>query len=117
SRPDVDLFSVDGPGQHAVDPVDRLFKMVVAMRRSGEALRAGDIELKGRDAATRIFAGDQEMHRERAETDGLVGRIDVQRVGMPLHLSLLYGKANLPSYSKSNLPDVNPSSPKGGISE
>src|SRR5579862_1686365 len=38
-RPDVNLFSVHSPGQHAVDAVDRLFIMVVAVRRGREALR------------------------------------------------------------------------------
>ena len=78
SRPDVDWFSVDSPDQDSVDAIDRLFVMVVAMRRCRQALRAGDSELKGRDAAIRFVSGDQEAYRERPETDGFVTRIDVE---------------------------------------
>ena len=46
SRPDVDLFSVDSPGQYAVDTVDRLLVMVVAVRWSRQALRAGTMSSK-----------------------------------------------------------------------
>src|ERR1700688_2647362 len=49
---DINLFSVHSPGQHAVDAVDRLFIMVVAVGRSREALRRRDHNLEGRDAAT-----------------------------------------------------------------
>jgi hypothetical protein len=42
-RTNVDLFSVDSPGQHSVDTNDRLFIMVLAMRRSGQALCAGTL--------------------------------------------------------------------------
>src|SRR5829696_3630127 len=55
---DVDLFSVDSPGQDSVEAIDRLLVMVVAMRRCRQALRAGDSELKGCDAAMRVFPGD-----------------------------------------------------------
>jgi hypothetical protein len=46
------------------------------MRWRSQTLRARDSELKGRDAASRVFSGEQEAHSERPETDGLVGRID-----------------------------------------
>src|SRR5215470_6192959 len=51
---DVDWFSVDSPGQHSVDTVDRLFIMVVAVRRRRNTLRARDSNLKCRHAAIRI---------------------------------------------------------------
>ena len=62
--------------------------MVVAMRRCRQALRAGDRELKGRDAAIRSFSGDQEAYRERPEADGFVRRIDVRVNGLLCHLCL-----------------------------
>ncbi len=49
-RPDVDLLAVHGPGQHAVDAVDRLLVVVVAVRRRHQALRGRDNHLKDRDA-------------------------------------------------------------------
>ena len=58
SRPNLDLSSVDRPGQDSVEAIDRLFEMVVAMRRCRQALRTRDNELKGRDAAMRVFSGD-----------------------------------------------------------
>src|SRR5437867_11206321 len=88
SRPDVDLFSVDSPDQDSVNAIDRLFVMVVAMRRCRQALRAGDCELKGRDAAIRSLSGDQEAHREWPETDGFVRRIDVQVNDLLCHFCL-----------------------------
>src|SRR5436309_13459208 len=75
--------------QDPLDAIDRLFVMVVAMRRCRQALRAGDSELKGRDAAIRFFSGDQEAYRERPETDGFLRRIDVQVDGLLCHLCLL----------------------------
>ena len=85
-RPDVDLFSVDSPGQNSVDTVDRLLVMVVAMRWRRQALRTRDTKLKGRDAAGRIVPGEQEAHRERPDTDGLVGRIDVEVDSLLCHV-------------------------------
>ena len=78
ARPDVDLPSVDSPGQDPLDAIDRLFVTVVAMRRCRQAPRAGDSELTGRDAAIRFVSGDQEAYRERPETDGFLRRIDAQ---------------------------------------
>ena len=77
-RTDVDLFPVDSPVQYSVNAIDRLFVMIVAVRRSSQALSARDNELKGRDAADRVVPGEQKAHRERPETDGLVGRVDVE---------------------------------------
>src|SRR5258708_8387358 len=56
SRPDVDRFAVDGPGRHALEAVDRLFVMIVAVRRSRQTLRAGDREFEDGDAACRLLA-------------------------------------------------------------
>jgi hypothetical protein len=100
ARPDVNLFSVDSPGEHALDAIDGLLVMVVAMRWSRQALRARDDELKGRDAASRVVSGEQEAHRERPETDGLVGRIDAEVDGLLCHVNVL-------SYSKPRLPCCN----------
>src|SRR4029450_5985263 len=55
SRPDVDRLAVDGPGQHALEAVDCLFVVVVAVGRSRQALRGGDRELEDSDAAARVF--------------------------------------------------------------
>src|SRR5579859_1114494 len=52
SRADLNLFSIDGPGRHSLDAVDRFFVMLVAMGRSCQALRTRDNELKCRYAAT-----------------------------------------------------------------
>lgn len=45
-------------------------------------------ELKGRDGATRVFSSDQKAYRERPETDGLVGRIDVEADGLLCHVCI-----------------------------
>lgn len=76
SRSDFELFSVDRPGQHPVDAVNGLFVMVVAMGRSRQALRGRDNNFKCRDAAARVFAGDQEANRERPYGNVLFRRID-----------------------------------------
>jgi hypothetical protein len=44
----VDLFFVDCPGQHSIDTIDRLFGMVVAMRRRWQTLRSRNSALKDR---------------------------------------------------------------------
>ncbi len=79
-RSDVNPCAVDGPGQQALDAVNRLLVVIVAVRRSGEALSGGDSQLEEGQAATRLSTRDQEAHGERPRTDGLVGGIDV-RVG------------------------------------
>ena len=71
-------FPVDSPGQHSVDTVDRLLVMIVAMRWRWQALRAWDRDLKCGDAARRVVPGDEEAHRKKPDSDGLVGRIDVE---------------------------------------
>src|SRR2546426_1846408 len=63
-RPDVDRSAVDGPGQHALDAVDRFFVVIVAVRRSRQTLRAWDRELEEGDAATRLFSRNQEAYGE-----------------------------------------------------
>src|SRR5829696_1761233 len=45
-RPDVDRLPVDGPGQHALDTVDRFFVVIVAVRGSRQTLRGGNRELE-----------------------------------------------------------------------
>src|SRR5215471_7254209 len=77
-RPNVDFFTVDSPGQHPGDAVDRLFIMVVAVRWSRQALSGWNKELKGRDAAIRVGSGEQEPHGERPDLDDLIGRVDVE---------------------------------------
>src|ERR1700730_8872329 len=76
--PNLDWFSIDSPGQHSVDAVNRLLVMVVTVRRPHQTLRAGDRKFKGRDAAVRGFARDQEADSERPYMDSLFGRIDVR---------------------------------------
>jgi hypothetical protein len=71
--------------------------MVVAMRRSYQALRARDHQLKGRDAASRVVSGEQEAHRERPDMDGLVGRIDAEVDALLCHVNVVsYRKLRLP---------------------
>src|ERR1700746_1833842 len=72
--------------------------MIMSMRRCRQALRARDNELKGRDGATRVFSSDQEAYRERPETDGLVGRIDVEADGLLCHVCIFFGKWRLSGY-------------------
>ena len=62
--------------------------MIMSMRRCRQALRPRDNELKGRDGATRVFSSGQEAYRERPETDGLVGRIDVEADGLLCHVCI-----------------------------
>jgi len=52
--------------------------VIVAVGRRRQTLCARDRELEDGDAAICIFSRDQEAHSERAETDGLVGRIHVE---------------------------------------
>src|SRR5258708_6782274 len=79
--------------------------MIVAMRRCGQALRARNQKLEGRDAAVGIVPGEQEAHPERAGTDGLVGRVDAEVESRLGHAESPYGKLRLPCYSsKRHLP-------------
>src|SRR3974390_1232673 len=75
--PDVHLSSINGPGQNAINAVDRLFVMVVAVSRSHQALPTRDTDFEGRNAAIRVFSRNQKAYRKRTETNGLVGRIDL----------------------------------------
>ena len=86
---DVDRMAVDGPGQDAVDAVDRFFELVVAVRRGQQALRGRDRQLERGDAAGRVVAREQEPHRERSEMDGLVGGIGVDFDRFLGHIRLL----------------------------
>src|SRR5205085_4888540 len=76
ARTNVHAVSVDGPGQHALDPVNGLFVVIVAVRRSRQTLRRGNRELEDGDTAARVVSCDQEAHGEWPETNGLVGGID-----------------------------------------
>lgn len=70
-----DLHALDGPRQHACDPVNRLLVMVMAMSWSGKTLPTRDHKLKGRDASGRVLSCDQETDHERSQRDWLVGRV------------------------------------------
>jgi hypothetical protein len=52
--------------------------MIVAMRWRKQPLRTRDRELKHSDAARRVVLSEQETHREKPDSDGLVGRINVE---------------------------------------
>jgi hypothetical protein len=78
TRPHVEGHAIHGPRQHAVDAVDRLLVVIVAVGRSLEALRTRNHQLERRDAAVRLGAGDQEAHSERSDADRLVGRVDAK---------------------------------------
>jgi hypothetical protein len=43
-----------------------------------QALRARDRDLERSDAAGRVVRSEQETHREKPDSDGLVGRISVE---------------------------------------
>ena len=77
SRPNIDLFPIQRPGQHTVDAIDRFFEMVVAVRRSRQSLGSCDKQLKGRNAAIRVVASQQEADREALGGNGFFGGIDV----------------------------------------
>src|SRR5579862_2303778 len=85
ARPHVDLFSVDSPGQRAVDTVDCLLVMVVTMGWRRQALRARHSQFKGRDAAGRVVSCEQESYRERTYTDAFLGRIHTEVDGLLSH--------------------------------
>ena len=94
-RPDIDPCAVNRPRQHALEAVDRLFVVIVAVRGRRETLGGGDRQLEERDAAGGVRVRDQEAHAQRPEADRLVGRIDVQprRVwchGKPSNVNCVY---------------------------
>ncbi len=78
SRSDVKRLHVDSPGQHAFHAVDRLFVVIVAMRRGREVLGLWDDAFEDRDAAARVLTGHQETHRDGAESDGFLGRVEAE---------------------------------------
>src|SRR6185312_16225186 len=96
ARPHVDLFSVDSPGQRAVDTVDRLLVMVVAMGWRRQTLPARHSHFEGRDAAGRVVPGEQEAYRERPYADAFLGRIHTDFDGLLSHGVSLIGKLRLP---------------------
>lgn len=82
--PDVNLFSVHGLGQHSVDAIDGLLKLVVAMRGCWQALGTRDHEHKGRNAASRVVPGEQEAHSERSQAIRPAQRAASTRMGEPV---------------------------------
>jgi hypothetical protein len=63
--------------------------MVVAVCWRRQALRARDSKLEGRDATGRVVPGEQKAYRERPDSDGLLGRIDIEVDGLLCHVGLL----------------------------
>src|SRR5262249_44666301 len=90
--PDVDLLSVDRPGQHSVDAVDRLLVMVVAVCWGRKALRGRDREFEGRDAAGRVVPGEQEAHHEWPDMNDFLGRVNTVANSLLRHADLSYRK-------------------------
>ena len=71
ARTDVGLASVEGPGQDALQPVDRLLVSVVAVR--DRHVRAGrHVELEECDRTSGRLALEQEANRQRPDPDLLV---------------------------------------------
>ena len=71
---DVDRHALDRPGQHSLEPVDRLLVAVVAVR--GCDLRAGrNVELEHRDRPSRLLALDEEPDGQRPDLDLFVRRL------------------------------------------
>src|SRR5215218_1967904 len=68
SGPDVDRRAFDRPGQHSLEPVDRLLVAVVTV--PGCDFRAGRyVELEDRDRTSRLLALDQEANRHPTDLD------------------------------------------------
>src|SRR5690242_18574002 len=61
--------------------------MIVAVRRRRKLLRARDDQLERGDAACRVIPREQESHRERAQANGLLGRIGVKVKGLAVHVA------------------------------
>ena len=78
-RANIDLFSIDRPGRHTFDAVDRFFVVVVTMRRRRQPLRSGDQNLKRRNASVRLVSGKQETYSEPLGADRFIGRIKTLR--------------------------------------
>src|SRR5262249_25918814 len=89
SGSDIERLAVDGPRDHALEPVDRLCVVVVAVRGGHQTLRARYRELEDRDAAARVLSGDEKAYDEWAEANGLVGWIDAKTAGDRGHGSSL----------------------------
>jgi DNA-binding MarR family transcriptional regulator len=112
-RANVDLLSVDCPGQHTIDSVDRFFIVVVTVRWRRQALRARDAQFKDCNTASGIVSGEQEAHRERSKADCLVCGIDAE-IGRRLwHFQILSGKLHLQILVNGIYKLSRPSSPTG----
>src|SRR5262252_2277298 len=72
----VNRLSVDSPGKHSINPVDRLLVMVMAMSWRHQSRSARHDQLEGRNATRRVLAGQEEMDPKLSESDDLFGRID-----------------------------------------
>src|SRR5207247_10091224 len=85
---DLDRLAVDRPGRDTLEPVDRLLKAVVAVRRRHLRVR-GDIALEYRRGPVRVSGLDQEADAERANRDAVVlcGLIHGDLLRVEPHLS------------------------------
>jgi hypothetical protein len=83
------LFSIDRPGQHSGDAVNRLFVVIVALRWSHQPLGARYKELKGCNRTGRVVTSDLEADSERPEANDLIGRIDAEVDGLLGHMFLV----------------------------
>src|SRR5262245_38533975 len=90
SGTNVDRSSVDGPGQDAVQTVDRFLVVVMAVGGSRQALTAADGQLKSRDAAGGVVPRYQKADDERSETDAFIGGVDGGIDGRCSHSGLLW---------------------------
>src|SRR3954470_18001018 len=72
---DLDRLSVDGPGQHPLDAIDRLVVVVVAVSGRRQPLPARYHDFECGEAAGGLVRRQKESYGEWPEPDRLVGRI------------------------------------------
>src|ERR1700722_14923384 len=71
-----DSFAVNGPGQHTLDPVQRLLIRVVLMGGRGQFLQGRDRHFEDGDATVGVLAAQKEAYTDRADPDNLLRRIE-----------------------------------------
>jgi hypothetical protein len=73
---ELDSLAVNGPGQHTLDPVQRLLISVVLMSGGGQLLPGWDRHFEYGDDTVGVLAAQKEADTERTDPDNLLRRID-----------------------------------------
>ena len=73
---ELDSLAVNGPGQHTLDPVQRLLISVVLVGGGGQLLPGRDRHFEDGDATVGVLAAQKEADTERTDPDSLFRRID-----------------------------------------